>query len=164
VSTKKKTIPPNGGIYGIIANMFTREKIIQVSFLLLAVIGLVNSLIIYQKILGNIFVPCLIGQGCDNVLYSIYSKFMGVPLSLWGIVFYGVYFICAAFFLIKPNKISLNILTSIVLLGFGFSIRLFYLQVFIIKSLCSYCLVSLFVICASLFLVILMKRRSILFS
>ncbi len=144
--------------------MFTKEKIFQISLLLLAAIGLANSLIIYQKISGNIFVPCLIGQGCDNVLYSVYSKFIGVPLSLWGIIFYSVYFICVAFFLIKPNKISLNIVTGIVLLGFGFSLRLIYLQVFVIKSLCSYCLVSSFVVCVSLFLVILIKQKSRLFS
>ncbi len=85
--------------------------------------------------------PCAIG-GCDIVLQSEYAKFMGIPLTYIGTAYYGLLILLIAAFLMTEKKIIFTYAAVLASAGSAISLFLVYLQLFVIKSLCLYCLVS----------------------
>lgn len=90
----------------------------------------------------NTFPPCLLTQNCETVLTSLYSTFLGIPVSLFGSFFY-LAVICLALSLIEFKKnIFLKTLIVLNILGFVGSSVFFYLQAFVLHAFCQYCLFS----------------------
>ena len=85
--------------------------------------------------------PCVITTGCETVLTSEHSVIFGVPTALWGAIYYLLIFILAVLALdLKPEIIRFAAyLTTI---GFLASLYFVYLQFFVIKEICSYCMIS----------------------
>ncbi len=104
-------------------------------------LGDVFYLAYYQYL--NIIPSCAI-SGCEIVLSSIYSKFMGVPLSYLGLVYYG-YMLCLSVLLAyEPESRALR-LGALIYTGIGFLLSLyfiFYIQLSVIHALCLYCAIS----------------------
>ena len=120
------------------------QKILLTPFYLIAatLVGLGDTLFLsYYQHLG-ITPGCAIG-GCEIVLNSAYSKFMGVPLSYIGLVFY-VYMLALAILVAydsygKGTRFALMAYTSIgLLMSLGFET----LQIFVIHAICLYCAIS----------------------
>ena len=122
--------------------MVKNRRLILIALILLAVIGLIDSIVIHEKIAGVIYTSCIIGQGCDSVLNSVYSNFLGVPLSWWGIVFYSLLTGVLALRIAVEKKIFENISFLMIAGGFLFSLYLLYIQVFRLRDLCTYCMIS----------------------
>jgi uncharacterized membrane protein len=122
--------------------MTAKKKYILLALLLLALIGLVDSFIIHQKVAGTLYVPCIIGQGCETVLYSYYANFLGVPLAYWGMAFYVVIVSLLALRLSLNKSIFEKIYYFSIACGFLFSLYLLYVQIFLIGTLCTYCIIS----------------------
>ena len=122
--------------------MNKRNRLVLIMFVVLAVIGLVDSFVVFEKISGNIYAPCIIGSGCDTVLYSYYSKFLGVSLSWWGMGFYTLAVVLSSLVLIYGKEIVKKLYFLTITAGFLFSLHLFYVQVFDIRTLCTYCMIS----------------------
>ena len=60
---------------------------------LLALIGFGISVYLATSEIIGVSVPCGITGGCDQVLQSKYSKLLGVPLAMWGVLyFFGIVF------------------------------------------------------------------------
>ena len=74
-------------------------------------------------------------NGCDKVLSSSYSYFLKIPVSFWGVIYFS-----SVLILNFLNKI--NLLKFVSTLGFLFSSYLSFLQFFIIKTLCPFCLIA----------------------
>ncbi|MCS7201022.1 MAG: hypothetical protein NZ822_02670 [Patescibacteria group bacterium] len=91
---------------------------------------------------------CLNGDKCNLVLTSKYSKIFNIPLALVGLAYFSI------FLFLLVLKINKRFLFLISLLSAGFAIYLLYLQFFVIKSICSYCIVIDFIL---LILPILLK-------
>lgn len=107
---------------------------------ILAVIGFGVSLYLaFAKIMGAT-VPCDITGGCETVLNSKYSEMLGIPLSIWGTAFFSGIVIAAL--LANHYKMWRKILTYG--LGFGslFSLGFLFIQFFVLKQVCQYCLVT----------------------
>jgi uncharacterized membrane protein len=93
---------------------------------------------------GQVMV-CLPGHKCDAVIFSDYSKFFGINLEVLGFIYYFLTFLIYLTYLTFPQLISTTILFISFGLSFGgflFSIYLTYIQIFKLKSLCSWCLLS----------------------
>lgn len=124
------------------------KKIVLWIIIALAAVGVVNAGLIYYKTEGGQPVPCFVVSGCDVVQNSIYSKLFGVPLSLWGIIYYAILAINTAILLRYVDLLFTNHAPLItvwfiyVAIGFLFSFYLLYLQAFVIKAFCSSCLFS----------------------
>ena len=105
--------------------------------------------------------PCYIFEGCDKVLTGKYSEIFGLPVALFGAVYYLLIVLTAVFYLDTKNKISLNILKIFPSAGLLASLWFVYLQLFIIEAICFYCMISAFTSTAlfilSLFLIRLTK-------
>src|SRR3989344_7528993 len=94
-----------------------------------AIIGFADAVFLTtQHYLGNI-PPCSVVEGCETVLTSPYATLLDIPVALFGILFYLI-------ILIKPNRL-------LAFCGFLASLALLYLQLFVIKAICLYCMVSL---------------------
>lgn len=85
---------------------------------------------------------CYIFKGCDKVTTGPHAVILGVPVSLLGALYYFSVFIAAIFYFDTKNKIFLRILSIFPLAGFLASLWFLYLQLFIIKALCFYCVIS----------------------
>jgi uncharacterized membrane protein len=103
------------------------------------ILGLVGFLISsYLFFIGtrNNSPVCLSNSGCDFVLKSNYSKFLGLSVALWGVLYFSSILILNYFEKYK------NLLKIIASLGFLFALYLIYIQSFVLKSFCFYCLIA----------------------
>ncbi len=74
-------------------------------------------------------------SGCASVLSSPYAVFLGIPLGVWGMLYYTLLLIT----FLKNFSRMYGILLSI---GLTVSGILTYLEFFIIHAVCPYCLSS----------------------
>ena len=86
--------------------------------------------------------PCYGFQGCDLVLASRYAQIWGIPISLVGAVYYLVIFLAGVWFIDSKNAKPLFVLSYLPMAGFAASLGLLYLQLFVIKAVCDYCVIS----------------------
>ncbi len=80
---------------------------------------------------------------CNIVLATPYSKILGLPNAFYGLTAYLIFAILVLYELngkLKTN--SINLLSYLSGLGILIFIYFIYLQVFVIKALCFYCLLS----------------------
>jgi uncharacterized membrane protein len=110
-------------------------------FLILSFIGLLDSSYLTAKhFLGGI-VPCTFGN-CELVLTSQYSVFHGIPVALFGGVYYLIFFVSIIFYFDSKNDKILKYTSRYSILGLLASIWFVYLQLFIIHSICEFCMLS----------------------
>jgi len=88
-------------------------------------------------------IQCILLEGCEIVLKSQYSEIFSIPLSAFGLLFYIGIFALVNIFDIYRNNFSLKLLLLGSIIGFVFSLALLYLQLFVLRALCFYCLISL---------------------
>ncbi len=107
---------------------------------ILAMLGFADSVYLtVYKVLG-IAIPCSITHGCETVLSSKYSVFLGVPLAVWGIVSFSGIIIAAL--MANHYAIWRKLLTLGLSLGSVAALIFLSLQFFVIKQVCEYCFVS----------------------
>lgn len=91
------------------------------------------------KALG-LAIPCSIIGGCGEVLQSKYANLFGMPLAVWGVI----YFIGVIIFSLLANHYQIwrKYLTWLLVLGALAAAIFLGLQFFVIKKICQYCLVT----------------------
>jgi len=98
---------------------------------------------------------CPLKANCDTVIHSDYSKFLGIPVEILGMVYYGLLALSYALITVFPVlgvPLVVSGLLSATFCAFMFSIYLTFLQAFAIKNWCTWCLISA-AICATIFAV-----------
>ncbi|MEK9183986.1 MAG: vitamin K epoxide reductase family protein, partial [Patescibacteria group bacterium] len=81
-------------------------------------------------------------DGCDTVTTSKYSAVAGMPVALMGAIYYLVIFILAISYLESKKDRLAFLISRFTIIGFLASLWFVYLQVFVLKALCLYCLFS----------------------
>ena len=81
---------------------------------------------------------CLSSGGCEVVQSSTYSAFVGIPVALIGLL--GYIAIIGSMYI--PGENGRFTTACLALVGFGFSVYLTYLELFVIKAICQWCVVS----------------------
>ncbi len=119
------------------------KKIIVV-FLLLAVLGFIDATYLTIEHYRDASVVCFIVNTCDLVLQSSYATVGPVPVSLLGVVYYLGIFILSLVSFVKKNEKLLFTTALLTVFGLIASLWFLYVQLFIIHSLCFYCLFSAF--------------------
>ncbi|HAT68758.1 MAG: hypothetical protein A2481_00995 [Candidatus Yonathbacteria bacterium RIFOXYC2_FULL_47_9] len=122
-------------------------KILSTSLLVvviaLALIGFADSTFLLAKRLSGGPIPCVLGfTGCDTVSKSPYSVLWGIPLSAYGMVFYLGIGILGLLYLDTKNALFARLLLPATALGFAMSAYFIYVQKFLIKAFCVYCILS----------------------
>ena len=105
----------------------------------------------------NAFPPCTI-SGCETVLTSQYSIIFGVPIALFGSLFYLIIMAFSLAIFLHKRKIFAHGLFLSAFTGLFVSAVLFFIQMFILKSFCQYCLLS------ELFSVLVFVSCSLMYS
>jgi uncharacterized membrane protein len=82
-------------------------------------------------------VACSTG-GCEQVQDSSYSKLVGVPVSLIGVVGYLLIFASA----FVRGEVGAVVGGALTLIGFAFAMYLLYIQIAIIEAICQWCVGS----------------------
>ncbi len=108
--------------------------------MMLAVIGLVDAAYLTYKHYSGSSLMCNISQGCEQVLTSQYAVVAGVPVALLGVLFYATVLLTSVYFL--TNKPGPKLMLLLGLAGFIPTLYLLYLQAFVIRAWCQYCLLS----------------------
>jgi len=104
----------------------------------LAVIGLgIAGYLTYVHYAG-IHVLCAASGGCETVQTSSYAKLAGIPVPVLGLIGY-VGILVSLFIPGDPGRLAP---AGFALVGFGFSLYLTYLELFVIKAICQWCVGS----------------------
>ncbi|MBI2063797.1 MAG: vitamin K epoxide reductase family protein [Candidatus Yanofskybacteria bacterium] len=114
-----------------------------ISFVIVSFIGFLDSTFLTFEHYNQGILPCYIFSGCAEVTASRYAIVAGVPISLAGAAFYLSVLIAAIFYLDTKNAKALKVLKFLPIAGFLASLWLLFLQLFVIKAICFYCVVSL---------------------
>jgi uncharacterized membrane protein len=107
-----------------------------------ALVGLLDATYLTVEHLSGNSVRCMIVTGCDEVLQSSYSTVAGaVPVAAVGALAYFTAFSLAtlAAFGYRGARTLLMPLVAIMFLA---TLWFFYLQAFVIRAFCVYCLLS----------------------
>lgn len=114
------------------------------AILIFAFCGLANSAYLTQSEQNGTPLLCNIENlnGCNIVAQSPYSHFLGISLAEYGLFFYAIVFFIAAAELLLVDQLLRRVLQGLAAFGFLASIYFTFLQVFVIKALCVYCLGS----------------------
>jgi|SRR3989344_1691067 len=110
--------------------------------IILSILGVFDAAYLTAEHYLNNSVYCPVGANCETVLNSKYSVFLGLPISLFGLVFYFSLLILFLVFFHTEKKIILKTAFTIALAGLLISIYFTYLQFFVLYAYCVYCLFS----------------------
>ncbi|MGE5392749.1 MAG: vitamin K epoxide reductase family protein [Candidatus Saccharibacteria bacterium] len=115
---------------------------ISLLLLALSLTGLIDASYLVYKHYFHVPLVCPIFGGCDRVLNSQYAQVFGVPLAVIGVAYYFAVTVFMLWYL-RAGKVRLaQIATSLVAVAFLISLGLVYLQLFVLKSICAYCMFS----------------------
>ena len=107
-------------------------------FLLIFVVGLISSIIITSNSSTGI---CRPGNGCDTVTGSAYGSTFGIANATYGIFVFPFLIILTLLHMKRPSNHLRRILHFSIIFGALVSIYFLYLQVFVIKAFCEFCIV-----------------------
>ncbi len=117
-----------------------RASIITTVMLVLAFLAFLDAGYLTITHYSNAIPPCTIG-GCEKVLTSAYSVVLGIPTSLWGMLYALMIFFFVLLYRNNPTRKRTMLLMQILGIGFLGSLGLLYLQAFVLQAFCQYCIV-----------------------
>lgn len=114
-----------------------------IAIVVLALIGFGDATYITVKHYQGIIPPCSI-EGCETVLTSKYSEILGIPVSLFGAIYYFVIILSLFIYFDTEKDIFLKIPLVISIAGFFGSLYFVSIMAFVLKAFCQYCAISAF--------------------
>lgn len=109
---------------------------------LLAFVGFADAAFLTIKHYTGGTIPCSILDGCDTVTRSAYSMIASVPVALLGALFYLAVLALVILYAQNNQTSLIKTIWFLSLIAFLASLVFVYLQVFVIRALCLYCLAS----------------------
>ena len=117
-------------------------RLIAILFLLVSVVGFADATFLTVEHYRGVVPPCSVVQGCERVTTSKFSTVASIPISLPGAVYYLVLASAALFFLDTKRQNALRYGAYLTFAGFGISLILAFIQLFILHAICLYCMFS----------------------
>ncbi|MBV9959634.1 MAG: vitamin K epoxide reductase family protein [Acidobacteria bacterium] len=136
-----KHLSQGAGAEGSVATQRAALSRLHLIAALVSLVGLADSIYLTVKHLTGETVQCTLLSGCDVVLSSAYSSFMGLPLAPLGAAAYFAVFSLAtlAAFGYRGMRVPLLLVVGVMLL---MTLRLLYVQAFVLHHYCEFCLLS----------------------
>ena len=109
--------------------------------MLFSLVGLGDAIYLTVQHLNGQSVRCAIVTGCSTVLASRYSTLLGIPTAAFGVAAYFTAFSLAtlARYGSRPAARLLPLVVAVMLVMTGW---LLYLQAFVLRAFCTWCLLS----------------------
>lgn len=122
-----------------------RDSIFSLVIIFLSFAGFFIANLIRLKLKTHAPLTCPLGADCSTVIRSRFSKFLKIPLTAWGMMYYAFAALGTAAALLVPqlqtHGVSFILLTAS-MIAFVFSVYLTAIQAFVLKEWCSWCLGS----------------------
>lgn len=111
---------------------------------LLALVGLFISIYLLLYHMGFYGVLACGAGSCDVVQASKYADFLGIPVPVWGVAWYGAVFVLSLVLQSSEGVVQPwgRLLDLAAFGGLGFSIYLTAVELFVIHAICLWCVVS----------------------
>ena len=126
---------------------------IYIAAALLSLLGIADALYLTIEHVTGQSVKCTIISGCSEVLSSPYAVVAGFPLAAIGAAAYFTVFSLATLAAFGYRAAG-TLLTPLIAAMFFVSLWLIYLQAFVIREFCQYCLLSAAITTALLVVVV----------
>lgn len=112
------------------------------AILVLSGLGVINTLYLSAHVLSKKPVKCLWfpPEWCQKVQYSPYSRTFGIPNPFAGLAMYVVILLLTVMF--ATGVISFTPIYWIIVVGFLFSLYFTFIQAFVLRAFCTWCVVS----------------------
>jgi len=126
--------------------VFESNMLVRIVIFVLAVIGFFIARHIYTHKQKGKALVCPMRFDCNAVVHSDYSKFLGIPLEVLGMFYYGAASLFYAY-LILHGEMSTPLISLAVALALGaflMSVYLLLIQIFVLRKGCFWCAVSAF--------------------
>lgn len=142
--------------------MKINNQIINRVIFILSLVGIMVSGYLLYTYVANTPIVCA-NTGCETVRESPYSYFLGVPLPAFGLIFF-ISILILSFLRTTLDKIDHSHLASRLifvasLVGVVISAYLTYLEAFVIRAYCTWCIVSAIVVSGIFILSVIELRR-----
>ena len=123
----------------------------------LAVAGFLISAYLTWTYMNGAAPVCVGGSGgCETIQTSRYSEILGVPVAALGLFAYATMLVCAV---LRGEKGALSG-AFVALVGVLFSAYLSYLELFVLRAICQWCVASALLVVAYLVLGTLRLRNT----
>ena len=124
------------------------------ALIVLASIGLLNAIYLTWIKLANQVAQCAGIGDCEAVNSSPYSEIGGIPIALLGT---SAFFVILLVLLFEERNEILRengplLVVAISLVGVLYSLYLTYIEIYVIKAICPYCVLSALILVALLIL------------
>lgn len=117
--------------------------------------GLISAYLTWSHLRGVAPVCVGGGSGCETVQTSRYSEILGVPVAAFGLLGYVVLLYSA---MVKGERAALLGL-FVTLVGALYSAYLTWLELFVIRAICQWCVASAGIIAVALMLSVLRMKQ-----
>jgi uncharacterized membrane protein len=136
-----------------------KSTILYAAAALLSIIGLTDALYLTVQHVTGQSVQCTVISGCSEVLSSSYSAIGSIPLAAVGA---AAYFSAFSFATLAAfgYRIAAAALTALTIAMAFVSLWLIYLQAFVIRAFCQFCLLSAAVTFGLLILALIARRST----
>jgi uncharacterized membrane protein len=130
-------------------------------FALVSLLGFADAFYLTVKHFQDQVPPCSLVTGCETVLTSQYATILGIPVSLFGVLFYLSVLILSVWYMDRGDKRALQLAIRLTWLGLLASVYFVYVQLVLLQAVCAYCMLSATTSVVLYGLGVLIKRRTI---
>ncbi len=111
--------------------------------LVLSILGIFNTLYLSAHAISKKPVRCLWfpEEWCAKVQYSKFSRTLGIPNAFAGLGMYIAILILTLLF--AAGTISFTPIFWLVVFGFAFSMYFLFIQAFVLRAFCTWCVISI---------------------
>jgi len=120
----------------------TIPKKLTITLIIISFLGFLNATYLSAEHFAGGIPNCSFLRGCELVTTGEYSMLGPIPIAYMGLAYYLIIFVLVMAYRECGVRKILKYLGYLTFLGFLFSLWLVYLQAFIIKAFCLYCMVS----------------------
>ena len=125
-------------------SMHSRNGLL-IALLVLTILGIADAFYLTLSAFQGAALFCDVGavlDGCNVVAQSPYSKLFGLPLALYGMIFYGFVFIAVSALFVLTHHPLYQAVVALGVIGLIASLVFLFIQFVLIKALCIYCIIS----------------------
>ncbi|MFC1646897.1 vitamin K epoxide reductase family protein [Patescibacteria group bacterium] len=147
----------------------SKDLVLNRIIFILSLAGLAMAVYVLQSFLRESSIICLTGGGCEAVRKNAVSWPFGIPVPAFGLVGYAGLTLLSFLKTLKPEQESsksLNILLvnkimlGIAIFGVCFVTWFTYMEIFVIKGICTWCAISAVNMYIILFLIMKSRKSS----
>jgi uncharacterized membrane protein len=126
------------------------SKWLLIAFVIFGLIGFTDATYLATRYYRGLNIGCPVAslsnysffEKCDRVTASQYATIGNIPVSLFGSIYYFIVLVFMAVYFWQEKEKIIDWLARFTVVGFLASLWFIYLQLFVIKAICFYCMVS----------------------